>query len=153
MKATELMIGDYLRINRDRLCIKKGTIVEVRGIDANASLKNLIGCATCRPLDDMQYEGGIWCDYLEPIPITEEILKKNGFEECYEGEFDDAYIFEIRDKNGFISTNVALSKNDDEWESIEIYGPNGKIEELKTAYIHQLQHALKLCGIEKEITI
>lgn len=46
MKATELMIGDYLRINRDRLCIKKGTIVEVRGIDANASFKNLIGCAT-----------------------------------------------------------------------------------------------------------
>ena len=34
MKAAELMIGDLVRVSKD-VCFKKGTIVKVRGIDAD----------------------------------------------------------------------------------------------------------------------
>lgn len=152
MKATELMIGDYLRINRDRLCIKKGTIVEVRGIDANESFKNLIGCAICRPLDNMQYEGGIWCDYLEPIPITKEILEKNGF------KVRRRYIWERRDNYCCVKVHIAPKM---EIEG-EIFDDPPILLQVDTSiislniiveYVHELQHALRLCGIEKEIVL
>lgn len=140
MKATELMIGDYLRINRDRLCIKKGTIVEVRGIDANASLKNLIGCATCRPLDDMQYEGGIWCDYLEPIPITKEILEKNGFT-----RYGTDYILK--------GEHFGLDNPSNPNNYLDNYWLRISIKAVHIEHVHELQHALRLCGIEKEIVL
>lgn len=154
MKATELMIGDYLRINRDRLCIKKGTIVEVRDIDANASFKNLIGCATCRPLDDMQYEGGIWCDYLKPIPITKEILEKNGFRKEEEPRgFSEPYCVYIND-NFQYPIKVYPKEGMDRYSRLEI-GEYDDCEymSLLINHVHELQHALRQCGIEKEITI
>ena len=79
MKASELMVGDLLRVNRDGLCIKKDTIVQVRGIDGDNKFEKmgLIGCANCRPMDKKQFDGGIWIDYLSPIPLTPEILEKN----------------------------------------------------------------------------
>lgn len=51
MKANELMIGGLFRVNSDGLCIKKDTVVEVRGIDADNVFENHIGSVTCRPLD------------------------------------------------------------------------------------------------------
>lgn len=85
MKAEELQIGDLLRVNRDGLCIRKGTAVTVQGIDGSNNFpeKGLYGVADCRPLDESQFQGGIWLDYLDPIPLTPEILEKNGF-----GKFD-----------------------------------------------------------------
>lgn len=75
------MIGDWVRVNRDGLCIKKNTAVRVMGIDGESKLKEkgLVGCAGCHPLDKNQFDGGIWIDYLDPIPLTPEILEKNGF--------------------------------------------------------------------------
>ena len=81
MKAEELFVGAIVRVNHDGLCIKKGTIVVVRAVDADDKLieKGLVGSAHCHPLDDNQFEGGIWCEYLDQIPLTDEILEKNGF--------------------------------------------------------------------------
>ncbi len=145
MKANELMIGDYLRINRDRLCIKKDTIVEIRGIDANNRFENHIGCADCRPLDDMQYENGIWCDHLDPIPLTPEILEKNGFNDNGEGVYgdDDSYFIPTY-QSGFDTGTWETHIEPDEG----IGDFSGKLR-----YVHELQHTLRLCGIEKEIEL
>lgn len=70
MKANELMIGDIVRVNQD-VCISKGSIVRVLAIDGTASLreKGLCGCATCEVIGDKYHTtGGVWCEYLEPIP-------------------------------------------------------------------------------------
>lgn len=87
--------------------------------------------------------------YLEPIPLTPEILEKNGFE---------------------VTRNMSSSRNKDVWSLrvsqnkafyiiehhnkkqfpyfwIEI-GSNSDIK-----YVHQLQHALRLCEIDKEIEL
>lgn len=81
MKANELMIGELVRVSKD-VCFKKGTIVKVRGIDADNVFaeKELKGSATCVAVNDPdRVTCGVWCDYLEPIPLTAEILEQNGF--------------------------------------------------------------------------
>ena len=73
------MIGDLVRVSKD-VSIKKGTIVEIRAIDADREFHELKGCATCVPVDNPDgLSGGVWLDYLEPIPLNDEILQKNGF--------------------------------------------------------------------------
>ena len=127
----DIQVGDYLRVNRD-VCIKKGTIVEVRGIDADNRFENHIGCASCHPLDDNQFDGGIWCDYLDPIPLTAEILEKN-FPEPTDG------LTWFPEEGGF---------------NCHTYVPKCEINAFGLfKYVHQLQNALRLCGIEKTIEL
>ena len=81
MKANELRVGNFVKVNKDGLCIKKDTIVEIRAVDADNELfeRGLKGCATClNPKNHFEY-GGIWVDYLSPLSLTDEILEKNGF--------------------------------------------------------------------------
>lgn len=169
MKANELMIGDLFRVNRDRLCIKKETIVQVRGIDADDKLEKtgLVGAAHCRPLDKNQFDGGIWVDYLSPIPITPEILEKNGFERredlaesiqdalpfIWENKKTESVVVGWRDSydNGFRDENAEAWG--EYWE-INVDGIEARYEKTaKQLYVHELQHAIRLCGIEKEIEL
>ena len=134
MKANELMIGDLVRVSKD-VSIKKGTIVEIRAIDADRNFQELKGCATCVPINDPDgLSGGVWLDYLKPIPLTPEVLEKTLATEQQ------------------IAWCVGWNKKDD--IHIEI-----KRDDLNAAFygvidfVHQLQHALRLCGIEKEIIL
>ncbi len=139
MKANELFPGALVRVNRDGLCIKRDTIVEVRAVDADDKLieKGLIGSARCRPLDDNQFEGGIWCEYLDPLLLTPKILEKNGF-----------YLNGI-DKHNTMSINIDYGRWSYENEDgFDVVGDGHDIK-----FVHELQYALRLCGIEKEITI
>jgi hypothetical protein len=70
-----------------------------------------------------------------PIPLTCEILKKNGFSENYR-EYDLSYAQSWGDIIG-----------------IHIFGKGGIMDEMYFKYVHELQHALHLCGIEKEIVL
>lgn len=127
----DIRVGDYLRVNRD-VCIKKGTIVEVRGIDADNRFENHIGCASCHPLDDNQFDGGIWLDYLDPIPLTPEILDKN-FPEPTDG------LTWFPEEGGF---------------NCHTYVPKCEINAFGLfKYVHQIQNALRMCGITKEIVL
>lgn len=70
--------------------------------------------------------------YLVPIPITPEILKKN-FPEPTDG------LTWFPEEGGF---------------NCHTYVPKCEINAFGLfKYVHQLQHALKLCGIDKEIAI
>ena len=151
MKAEELFVGAIVRVNRDGLCIKKDTIVDVRGVDADDKLieKRLIGSAHCRPLDDNQFEGGIWCEYLGPIPLTPEILEKNGFKKCDGNEW--SFYKKGEGERGLY--NILWSA-DELYLEIASYTPLiGEFNRMGVKYIHELQHALRLCGIEKEIDL
>lgn len=145
MEANELMIGNYLRVNHDGLCIKKGTIVEVRGIDTDDKLmeKGLIGSTHCRPLDDNQFEGGIWCEYLDPIPLTPETLEKNGWMWVERHSQWELIIDTIHIGWGFYKGCISASDWDNEGDV--------EITSLRCEFVHQLQQALRLCGIKKDI--
>lgn len=147
MKANELMAGDYFRVAKD-VCIKKGTVVEIRSIDTDNNFpeKGLFGCASCRTLDENQFTGGVWLDYLEPIPLTPEILEKN-FREYLPGinlmyQLKGPYFAMNEEGNQWV---FGLVKEDGE--------KSCRYPLVKITYVHQLQHALRLCGIKKEIVL
>ena len=145
MEAKELMIGDLVRVSKD-VCFKKGTIVKIHGIDADHVFpeKGLKGVASCMPVNDPdRVTSGVWCDYLEPIPLTEEMLKANGYEE------------HVGEKGAYGVTIAPHFKRDD---SPEVFCDGHPFavwfdEPVDIKYVHQLQHILRLCGAEKEIEL
>jgi len=85
---------------------------------------------------------------LEPIPLTSEILLKNDFK--YGGGY--GYSFTNRKEmcgDGFEEEKVYINTD---LNALIIYTAASTIR-LPVKYIHELQHALKLCGIKKEIEL
>jgi hypothetical protein len=88
---------------------------------------------------------------LEPIPLTPEILEKNGF------EFDDV-IPECRMFMG-IDDRVALRNDkeymnsDNEWHVHIDSEDYCTIANCELTYVHELQNILRLCKIYKEIVV
>lgn len=141
MKTEELQIGDLVRVNKD-VCIKNGTIVRVVMIDSQDSLvnHNLKGSTHCVDITDEYHNGGVWAAYLDPIPLTDDILKKNGFEYKHRN---------IASLSG-CKFAIAMVKWPDEYGfgGLWVLGDNIEIR-----YVHELQHALRLCHINKDIIL
>lgn len=79
---------------------------------------------------------------LEPIPLTLEILEKNGFvRELSDCGIDySSEVYKLR---------IIRRRNDEGWT---IYANHFGLDK-KDLFVHELQHALRLCGIEKEIKL
>ena len=128
MEAKELMIGDWLfyrgQFNAFPFKVEQITKRKVGyHAEPNEGRLHYIILSECKP-----------------IPITPEFLERNGFEKVqslyYLKSLNKVYICYIE----YNIANNCLFIND------------GLIP-MPITYVHQLQHALKLCGIEKEITI
>ena len=124
MEAKELMIGDWVAQKHSGLLLK---VSEVRPpyIIADG--------------EDGQFHE----DTLEPIPLTEEMLKANGYEE------------HVGEKGAYGVTIAPHFKRDD---SPEVFCDGHPFavwfdEPVDIKYVHQLQHVLRLYGAEKEIKI
>lgn len=88
-------------------------------------------------------------ELVEPIPLTPEILEKNGFKKFIAGQ----YILPMENKEIFvcITPMEGLPNANGKWLVVI---KNGYTDvKIPITYIHELQHALKLCGIKKEIVI
>lgn len=76
--------------------------------------------------------------FIEPIPLTPEILEKNGISKTYESDEYAVYKGE-----GFNVTEYYT----------ELWEFEKHRNRLMIRNVHQLQHALRLAGIEKEIEV
>lgn len=137
MRVEELSIGDWVVVKLTKWDYDSPEETEpmrIRCID-NSDRK--------RAYADLEFSSGLYStsayiEDLRPIPLTPEILEKNGFVksdlatviEWY--HWGDAY---IGFKDGLIYTSI---------NGREIWGMR---------YVHQLQHVLRLAGIEKEIEL
>lgn len=90
-------------------------------------------------------------DWLEPIPLTPEILEKNGFvKQGFDGwEIDHKNDDGIMDwmalwRNDYIRPHLLIKSFVSLLGSFSSFGIN---------YVHQLQHILRDCGIEKKIEL
>lgn len=157
MEANELMIGDW--VLRRWTCSDTGREV-VKDFQVTEIRKNGNTLYVWSESGNM----GL-VEQLEPIPITPEILEKNGFKIVHGFGYSESYPTygwgyhkELRD---YASVNVTFydepiggvsrlvkmetaSKKDDGINSIH---------SCDIGYVHELQHCLKLVGIDKEITI
>ena len=121
MKAADLMIGDWV----GRVFDDKRIIEDYRQVDWIRPGE--IGMRYCK----------VWSiGCIEPIPLTPEILEKNGFwvmekvdngAEEYIAYATDGLIFHYNRDNDYYFPNTPIS-----WK-----------------YVHELQHALRLCGLEE----
>lgn len=94
-----------------------------------------------------------------PIPITPEILEKNGFKKDAFTNLSPDYYYD----DNVCSICINLNSTCDKGKSIWVENRNSKVSvsieesrhssQKKPLLIHQLQHALRLCGIKKEIEV
>lgn len=146
MKAKELMIWDWVRIDEpDKYAGATGQIQSLmyhREDDVayfNVFIQGKFGYVS----------RDVCSDDIRPIPLTAEILEKNGFENIG----DDTYQLEekpcwfwvdfFRHTYGCEYDTSTYEYEDDE-HRLKLYG---------IPSVHELQHALRLCGIEKEIEL
>ena len=137
IKKEELMIGDYVHNKRTK------DIVWVFEIDGDRNVINNEPDGYCS-------EKNIDIDDIEPVPLTPEILEKNGFENITQRlESIEQYIhlYELSDNIVLgelpIGFNVCIEKYNGDWDIYEHHIV------FTIRYTHELQHTLKLCGIEK----
>lgn len=129
MKANELMIGDYVTF-ADCQNDKYPDIIKIWQInEAGESFASIDGS---KALDEIAID-----DEIVGIPITPEILKKNGF---INGEFYAESL--IEDWQILSDCSHLAARHSSGW-----------CLDIQCEYVHELQHALRLCGIEKEIVL
>ena len=127
MKASELMIGDLVNDSRITTQFRPSRIVNIDGNRCCVGLYYIN--------DEDENIIGRYAKYIEPIHLTEEILKANGFTktdgwtyELYIEDGDWYFVIRIYDEGEFVCVDVA-----------------GGVFSL--CYVHTLQHAFRLCGL------
>ena len=91
-------------------------------------------------------------DRCEPIPITPEILEKNGFDtmgKCYS-------LLEL-DEQTWLEYYWHEHRLQRKWHGVDEWNNHAEVNEVsfecQCHYVHELQHALILCGINKNIEL
>ena len=111
------MIGDWVIMNNSPHQLDAG------------DLKNIFA--------NLENDGKDDARYLSPIPLTSEILKKNGFK-------DGQFFAELYIQGWHIISDA---------HNLCMECERGWHMNIQCRCVHELQHALKLCGINKEISL
>lgn len=87
---------------------------------------------------------------LKPIQFTKEILVKNGFTDC-DSDFDrGVYHYYIGEENFIADSSLHIGTDNHTYYWLNY---KGFFDIYGIRYIHELNHAFKLCKIEKEIEL
>ena len=127
MKANELMVGDYVYNHRNWEC----PIVEIYKNSAVVIAKHY-------------GEEEFLLSDLRPIPLTPEILEKNGFKLKEE----ETGMYGVTTAPHYICDGVPFEVFCD-GEPFAIWFK----EPVNIKFVHELQDVLRLCGISKEIEL
>lgn len=150
MKASELMIGDWVSIDEpDRYA---GAVGQIHSLIYHNEEDNVYFYVFIQGKFGYLTKDVCSAD-IRPIPITHEIIKANGFELTDIGDNGpgtpriNINRYERHDcKTKWYDITMWYDRNRKTWC---LHGMNGII----LRYVHELQHALHICGIEKEIKV
>ena len=135
MNITDLMLGDYVQIENE-----KGNLITDYICDIGYVPQwNELGVKTCKCGNEWLRESEIM-----PIPLTPEILEKNGF------------ILKEKETSMYGVNIAPYYTRDDVPFEVFCDGKPFAIwfkDPVNIRYAYELQHALKLCGINKEIIL
>lgn len=141
LKISDLSFGDWVEFHRTKGIYIAPPLFE----KANARVIGTHRGAEVSLLVDGKREFiAMPLSAIHPIPITPEILEKNGFGK--NGAYNEWNIGEW-DERPFIGVSL-----DRQSLRVKHFGDDIFIEG-KEVFVHQLQHALRLAGIEKEIEL
>lgn len=148
MKANELMIGGWVQIDEpDKYAGAKGTICSLMHHQSDD------GCyfqVFVQDLGVVMRE--VFNEDLRPIPLTAEILEKNGLKPFKIDKLTEQATAKWWAKGGdyYVKQYNFVFNGFQPTYSFGCH-PHTLIERLR--YVHELQHALRLCGIDKEIVL
>lgn len=125
MRIQELQIGDWANLTYTK---RDGSIVS-----KNFKVTQLRSPMMEDPLDVWGAEGNMGHEHIKPIPLTPEVLEKNGWKEA---QFWHEY------QDGKNTIQACLPDMRGIINGVEV-------ENFKCEYVHQYQHLLRLCGLEE----
>jgi hypothetical protein len=142
MKKEDLMIGDWVNIQTER--------------DDEPMYSQVEQLWECEIDADFQTD----YENVHPIPLTPEILEKNGFTKYDVGHKVSGWSI-MDDDNLYSAIPFTLTDDDFDtelgdykWGPVEDDREESFVREVgRIKYVHELQHILKLCKIEKEIVL
>ena len=117
LTCKDFMVGDWIKMNN--------------------GYAKVVGLKECIFFSD-KFETGISYS-AEPIPLTTEILEKNGFEKSVDDDDQHNRYTLIIEHTSF---SLKYARSVFQW-----------ITPIDIKYVHELQHILKFCGIYKEIEL
>lgn len=165
LKFSDLSIGDYFYWG-----IQKSNIDG--DYDVEFKLKQLTIDDFCFMKENDWTEDDL-NEFVKPVEITHDIMHKIGFsmEETWAGIIQYSYSRKIKDGIEYNNykgmtfdlkecVHVIMNENKDEVRKIETdcfnHAGSFHVERVKptyTHYIHELQHIMRECGIEREINL
>ena len=154
MKTTELMIGDWVNIytfpndNPEQKDLFPAKITTIMTALPSETPSEDIECV----FEPMDKKVGFGCasrpaDTILPIPLTPEILEKNGFKkrvEHYCGNEDVSYEW-----GNILDGTITVRFND----YTRIFSGTQMLFCISIGYVHELQNVIRYCGIEKDIIL
>lgn len=146
IKAEDLRIGDLVKINKN-CSLKEGVIsyiteIRTRGIfEIKDSVK-------VKPFDS-DWEFGVWCCNIDPIPLTPEILEKNGWSKRHDSSSCDIY---FKGKGAFHVELEQCIYNKQEGFRF-VVGDGTYLFGNKIKHVHKLQHILWALGKDANLKI
>lgn len=159
MEAKELMIDDWVVFHdsgyaSDGTVWEKDRVCQIDSIDTDVRVKwyDEDGCEEEWP--------NVSVMHLSPIPLTSEILEENGFERCVSSiDKTSTSSIPVCKSNQFANKefggNTRIIDMDIHGFTLttDVFGTTEKNKVNHIFYVHQLQHALRLCGIKKDIEL
>lgn len=145
MEASDFMAGDWVYNSKNERC----KICSIEGIgEPYATLDNY----------DKENDGCFEteCD-LNPIPLVADILEKNGFVHRQSVTWGDifTYTYAIIQKDKVLQYEQHFNLSPHPYDGSGFYWipEMSAVSALLVVYVHELQHLLRLCGIDKEINL
>lgn len=130
MKAEDLMIGDWVQYQYTEGIFQIVAISKTEGI---------------KQFEDQSF---FKLNGIIPIPLTPEILEKNDI--LYEKQ---SFYYIIKDDKDLECTYYIYQTIQEDWAIGVDTGTDDCSVFARIKYVHELQHALKFCGIDKKIMV
>lgn len=146
IKAEDLRIGDLVRVSCN-CSLAEGTIGTIVEISKETNAEDTKGFVRLIPINSISnYGWGIYCDNIEGIPLTLEILEKNGWKKRTEG-----WYFMMISKYMYLSVEFGYENG------IRVFlkrTTDGLYVKLNIANnVHELQHILWALGKDANLKI
>lgn len=141
------MIGDILMAYLDDGETQSSFPVKVDGLDENYTLVDGECCISWKPMlsSDSNEE---YADELNPLPLTAEILEKNGFERKVIS--DEEPYYQDKEGNSYYQYGELGINTPNIWfwyKDGHITMPSNCAKWIEFSSVHELQHALRLCEL------
>ena len=152
IEPEDLRIGDIVQTNKD-CTFPKDTLCIVTESHPGRQYNDENGAVALKAVND-EDDGpwGTWCNYIDGVPVTPEILRNNDFKEDVDGKY---FTRPIKARFGSsLARYLAVEREKYSWAIfIKYYNVSGYALLCHVKYVHELQLALKIMKFSTEIKV